>query len=570
MSLLHTAAARRVIRLSVPLALLLILGILVIIPFCMLIYTAFIDLSPFAITDQPNSFTLRHFAALWQSGANARALVNTLITSVAGTAIAMAIGCGMAWLAARTDVPLKPVIHMAGIMPIFVPQLVAAIAWTLLASGRSAYLNMVLRELGIPLELEIESLAGISLLYGIYLTAFPYIFLYSALTLVNPDLEEAAAVHGGTTRKILGRITFPLVKPAIIGSMLLIFVLMVEDFPIPQILGYPAGIETLSIRIYRLMITAPPNPNQASAVAIVLMAMVSVLVFTQRSIISGRDYRTVTGKGVQTRPIALGRLKWLAVAFVFVYLLLAVILPLFALIQGAFRPNLYVRDLASLFDITQMTTRNITNILSDRAVYNGLQNSLIAGGSVAIFGVAFYFILSYVVNRTDLPGRQMLEYIAMLPLAVPPLVMALGILWTWVQAPVPVYGTILAIIIAFIARFMPSGYRVISASMLQIHDDLEHAALVSGATRAQTVRRITLPLLRGGVISAMFLMIVLGMRELTASLFLYSANSRVLAIVMFDKLDDGTWSGVATIALLYTTLLAAIALAGHKYLKAAL
>jgi iron(III) transport system permease protein len=563
------ASGTRSGRVAVMGGLFLLLFILIIVPFCMLIYMAFVDLSPFAAHTRAPALTLANFAALWQP-ATLRSIGNTLIVATAGTAISMVIGCGMAWLAARSDVPWKPLIHIAGIMPIFVPQLIAAIAWTLLASGRSAYLNMVLRELGVPFVIEIESLAGISLMFGIYHTAFPYIFLYSALTLVNPELEEAALLHRGTTRQILQRVTFPLVKPAVIGSMILIFVQMVEDFPIPQILGFPAGIETLSIRIYRLMITAPANPNQASAISISLIAIVCCLVATQRYILQGRDYRTVTGKGAQSRSFPLRRFRWVAVALILLYLAMSVILPLFALIQGAFRPNLYIRDLAALFDIHQMTTNNLVKVLNDPAVLNGLKNSLIAGGSVAIFGVAFYFALSYVVMRTDLKGRTLLEYIAMVPLAVPPLVMALGILWTWVALPLPIYGTILVIIIAFIARFMPAGYRVISASMMQIHDDLEHAALVSGASRLQVVRRITLPLLRGGVVSAMFLMIVLGLRELTASLFLYTANSRVLAIVLFDRLDDGTWSAVATISLIYVVVLGALAFAGRKYMRAAL
>ena len=564
----HTAGGRRLIRLSVPLLLLLILTILIVVPCIMLLYTSFVDIPPFSAS-RAASFTWVNYAALWQP-ANARAVMNTLYVATVGTVISMVFGCGMAWLAARSDIPWKPFIHLAGIMPIFVSQLIAAVAWALLASGKSAYLNMIFRQLGIPFQVEIESLTGIAFLLGLYFTPFPYIFLYSALTLVNPDMEEAAAVHGGTTRRILNRITFPLVKPAVIGSMLLIFVFMVEDFPIPQILGFPAGIETLSIRIYTLMSTAPANPNQASAVAVFLTAIVCCLVFTQRYILKGRDYRTVTGKGAQARMVPLGKLRWLAAAFVLIYFVLAVGLPLFALIQGAFRPNLFIRDLASLFDISQMTTKNFVNILNDRAVYAGLVNSLIAGGSVAVFGVGLYFTVCYVVNRTDLPGRQSLEYIAMLPLAVPGLVMALGILWTWVAVPLPIYGTILVIIIAFIGKFMPAGYRVISASMLQIHDDLEHAAMVAGASRAQMVRRITLPLLRGGVVSAMFLMIIFGLRELTASLFLYTANSRVLSIVVFEKLDDGSWSGAATVSLLYTVLLAILALAGRKYMRAAL
>ena len=559
---------RTIARIAVPTVLFALVIVLVVVPFGMLVYTSLVDVAPFS-GGRPASFTLKNFAALWQPE-NAHALVNTLVVSVIGTVLAMSFGCAMAWLAARTDVPWKPFIHLCGVMPIFVSQLIAAVAWTLLASGRSAYLNMILRELGVPFQLEIESLGGIAFLFGLYFAPFPYLFLYSALTLVNPDLEEAAAVHGGSTRKILSRVTFPLVKPAVVGSLLLIFVFMVEDFPIPQILGFPAGIETLSIRIYTLMSTAPANPNQASAVAILLTAMVCCLVFTQRYILHGRDYRTVTGKGAQARAFPLGKWRWAAAGFVTLYALLAVGLPLFALIQGAFRPNLFVRDLAALFDVSQMTTKHFVAILSDRAVYAGLLNSLIAGGTVAVFGVAFYFTLAYVVHRTDLPGRQFLEYAAMLPLAVPALVMALGILWTWVAVPLPVYGTILVIIIAFVARFMPAGYRVISASVQQVHDDLEHAALVCGASRAQTVWRITLPLLRGGVVAAAFLMIVFGLRELTASLFLYTANSRVLSIVVFEKLDDGSWSGAATTSLLYTVLLAALALVGRKYMRAAL
>ncbi len=564
----HGSLGRSLVRISVPTILFAIVAVLVIIPFCMLLYTSLIDVRPFAAGREP-AFTLANYAALWQPQ-QARALLTTLTVSIAGTAIAMALGCTMAWLAARTDMPGKAFVQLAGIMPIFVSQLIAAVAWDLLASGSQGYLNMALKQLGLPVHIEIESIAGIAFLFGLYFTPFPYIFLYSALTLVNPDLEEAAAVHGGSTRKILSRVTFPIVKPAVIGSMLLIFVFMVEDFPIPQILGFPAGIETLSIRIYTLMSTAPANPNRASAVAVLLTAMVCLLVFTQRYILHGRDYRTVTGKGAQARLFPLGKWRWIALAGVILYALLAVGLPLFALVEGAFRSNLFIRDLASLFDVSQMTLKNFTNILNDPKVYAGLMNSLLAGISVAVFGVFLYFTLSYVVHRTDLPGRQLLEYSAMLPLAVPALVMALGILWTWVAVPGPIYGTILIIIIAFIGRFMPAGYRVISASVQQVHDDLEHAALVAGATRAMAVRRITLPLLRGGVAAAMFLMIVFGLRELTASLFLYTANSRVLSIVLFEKLDDGSWSGAATVSLLYTVMLAVLALLGRRYMRAAL
>jgi iron(III) transport system permease protein len=558
---------RNVARVAVPAALLAVIAILVFVPLSLIVFTSFADSVPFT-SGQPASFTLANYAAIWDV-ANLRAVRNTLILAVLGTTLAMALGCSLAWLAARTDVPMKPLIHLASIMPIFVSQIVSAIAWLLLASGRTGYLNMIMRELGIPVQLEIESFGGIIFLFGIYLAPFPYIFLYSALTLINSDMDEAALVHGATTPQILTRITFPLVKPALLGSALLIFVFIIEDFPMPQILGYAAGIETLSVRIYRLMAFAPTNPNQASAFAVVLTFFVCFLVFAQRYVLEGRDYRTVSGKGAQARLFRLGGLRWWAIAFVLLYVIVAVGLPLFALTQGALRPNIFIRDLASLFDVSQLTTRHFANALSDRSVRIGFVNSLIAGGSVAVFGVAFYFLLAYVARRTDLPGRRLLEYAAMAPLAVPALVLAMGILWFWVSVPLPIYGTIMVIIIAFVARFMPAGYRVIAASVQQVHDDLESAALLAGATRLQTIRRITLPLLRGGVAAAAFLMIVFGLRELTASLFLYTPSSRVLSIVIFEKLDD-SWSSVATICLLYMTLLGVLALAGRKYMRAAL
>ena len=178
-----------------------------------------------------------------------------------------------------------------------------------------------------------------------------------------------------------------------------------------------------------------------------------------------------------------------------------------------------------------------------------------------------FFLLAYVVNRSDLPGRKWLEYIAMVPLALPAIVLALGILWTWVPLPLPVYGSIAILVIAFLARFTPQGYRAISSTVGQIHDDLEHAAQVAGATRIQTVRWITLPLVRGGVAAAAFLLFVLSLREVAASLFLYTTRTRVLSIVLLESYDSGMWSNVASISLLYTLLLIAVTLIGRRWMR---
>ena len=548
--------------------LLAILTVLVVIPFGMLVYASFLTAVPFS-GERDLAFTLANYTDLWSANLG-RAFINTLIVSIGGSAMAMVIGGGLAWLAARTDVPGKSLVHLAGVMPLFMSLLVAAVTWSLLGSGRSGYLNLIFDYIGLPLRIQMQSLTGITFVHGLYYAPYPFIFLFSALTLVNADMEEAAAVHGGTMARNLRRVTFPLVKPALIGSFLLSVVLMAEDFPVPQILGAPVGIETLSISIYKLMSVVPAKPTQAAAASILLTLVVFVLIFVQRLVLSGRDYRTLTGKGAQVRPIRLGRWRWVALGLVVLYALVAVGLPMLALLQGSLRSNLFIRDAAALFDSSQMSLVHLKAAFFSPAFHDSLINSVLAGVTTAALGSIFFFILSYVVNRTTLPGRQLLEYLAMTPIAVPALVMGLGILWTWVRAPLPVYGTLAILVIAFLTRFLPQGYRTVSSSIRQVHDDLESAAMVAGATRRRAIMTITMPLIRGGVVASAFLMVVLGLRELTASLLLYTTKTRVLSIVIYEQYVNGNWAHVSALSLIYTSLLVVLTLAGRRWLRAQL
>ncbi|OGA02299.1 MAG: hypothetical protein A3H35_04335 [Betaproteobacteria bacterium RIFCSPLOWO2_02_FULL_62_17] len=542
-----------------------VLGILIVLPFLTLIYTSFITAAPFS--GNTYTWTLQNYYAIWtpQMG---EAIVNTMIVAIGGTAMAMTIGGLLAWLAARSDIPGKWLVHLAGLMPLFLSLIVAALAWSLLGSGRSGYLNILLASLGLPFRIDMQSVVGIAFIHGLYYVPFPFLYIYSALTLIHPDLEEAAGIHGANLIRTLRYITLPSIRPAVLGSALLLLVLMAEEFPVPQILGGPKGIETLSIHIFNLMREVPPATNQASAVCMVLTAIVAVLVVMQRRLLAGRDYRTVTGKGLQSRTLPLGKWRWPAFGFVLLYVFVAMGLPLLALLQGAFRATLYIPDFASMFDPAQFSTRFMREILTDPVVYKSLLNSLMAAGATAVLGGLFYFVLAYVVHRTDLPGRKWLEFLANVPLALPALVMGLGILWIWANIPLPIYGTLAVLVIAYMGRFTPQGFRAISASIVQIHDDLEHAALVAGATRFKAVRRIVWPLMQSGVAAAVIVIFVLGMRELTASLFLYTTDTRVLSIVIYEQYENGGWSAVASLSLVYTFILIALTIAGRRWMRA--
>jgi len=250
------------------------------------------------------------------------------------------------------------------------------------------------------------------------------------------------------------------------------------------------------------------------------------------------------------------------------YVLLAIVAPAFALLEGAFRTNMYIPDLGALFAPSGLSVAPLVAALTDPDVISGAENSLGSGLGAALAGAALCFVLAYVVHRTKLPGRAPLEYLATLPVAVPALVLGIGILWTWLAAPLPVYGTLTILAIGYVSRFLPQGYRAISSSIAQIHEDLEHAAQIAGANRLQVVRRITLPLVRGGVASSAFILLILSIRELTASLFLYTTSTRTLAIVIYEKYVTGSWSAVASISLVFTLVLAILTLAGRRWLNA--
>ncbi|HEY5348493.1 MAG TPA: iron ABC transporter permease [Candidatus Lustribacter sp.] len=537
----------------------------VIVPLAIVVFAAFTDAPPFSGATALHA-TWSNFAALWAPGV-AQAAGNTIIIAVIGTFGALLIGSTLAWLAARSDVPARPFVHLVGIMPLFLSVLVASIAWSELASGPTAYFSLMLSQLGIPWQPNIETLPGIAFVYAIYEAPYPFLFMYAALTLVNPELEEAAAAHGASLAHVLRRITLPLLKPALLGSTLLVFALIVEDFPVPQILGVPVGISTLSTRIYLFMTSVPALPNVAAALSAVLMIVTSFFVFTQRRLLEGRDYRTLTGKGMQARELRLRRLRWPAFALVAGYALLAVGAPIFALLEGALRKNVFVQNAAALFDVHAFSFRPLLDALADPDVARGTIISLTAGAFAAVVGAIAFLSIAFVVHRTKTPGRQPLEYLAMLPVAVPALVLGLGILWTWVGVPLPVYGTVWILGIAFLTRFFPQGYRAVAASMQQIHDDLDAAARVCGANALTVARRITLPLVRSGIASAIFIMVILSLRELTASLFLYTTSTRTLSIVIYEKYETGSWSQVAAISLIFTLALMAVTLFGRRLLR---
>lgn len=510
------------------------------------------------------SFTFDNFAVLG-SGTARTALLNSAAVGIGSSLVALVIGCLLAFLAARTDVPGRKLIYGIAIMPLFLPALVGALAWALLAGPATGYLNLAASAIGMPHLVDIYSFTGMIFVLGLYYAPYPFLMVHSALSLMNPDLEDAASLHGAPVRRMLREVTFPLVMPAVLGSAILVFALTVENFPVAQVIGVPGGVDTLPTLIYRLMNASPARSNDAAAVAVVLTVLLVVVVAFQQRAMGGKEYTTVSGKGVRARQVALRGWGVPAAVFAWSYFVLAVLLPVGALIVAAMQTSPYVADLGQFAQPGALSLWNMGQTLQSSDFHQVVINSVVVGVATAGIGTALCFALAYTRYRTQAPGRKLLEYVAMLPLAVPAIVLGLGLLWTWLALPIPVYGTLAVLVIAFVAVFLPQGYRGVSSSIIQLDKDLEDSAVMLGARRRRAIAFVTAPLLRVGLSSTFLLLMMLAMRELTAALFLFTSDTRLLSIAIFDAYDNGSFQKAAELSLLYCAVIGVLAVLARRF-----
>ena len=561
-----TGRSRRTVRrLPLPILLYGVLAVLILLPIALVVLSAVTTTTPRPGNISLDGLTLGNFLSVFADSGARTATLNSLGVGVGASVVALAIGGFLAFVSARTNVHLRRFLYLVGLIPMFLPSYVGALAWAILAAPNAGLLNIVLRDMGIPGFVDIYNIVGLIFVLGIYYAPYAFLLIHSSFSLMNPDLEEAASVHGAPVSRVLRKVTFPLATPAILGSAILIFTLTIENFPVSQIIGAAGGLDTLPTYIWRLMNSTPSRGNEAAAVAIALVITVLIATLVQRRILAKRSFTTVSGKGVKPRRIDLGRGRVPALVVGFVYFALSAVLPLLALLVVALHDSPYISTFTNAFQPGVWTLDAFADAISSSTVQKATVNSVVVGIGTAIAGTLLAFIVAYVVNRTKLPGRSGLEYISMLPLAVPAIVLGLGLMWTWLLLPIPIYGTLVIMIVAFTAAQMPQGFRGIAGSILQVDKDLEDSAVMHGASRARAVTRITLPLMRVGITSTFLLLLMLAMRELTVPLFLFTTNTRLLSIVIFDNFENGVLQSSAAISLLYCVVIFVLAALAQRY-----
>jgi len=366
-------------------------------------------------------------------------------------------------------------------------------------------------------------------------------------------------------------VTFPLIIHPILSAALLVFVITLGLFAVPATLAVPVNLHFLTTYLFNLVTGNPPAYEKAATVSVLLIALTFLGVFLQRQIIGKRSFVTVTGKSTQPRLLKLRRWRPVVLALVLLYLCLTVVLPYLALVLVSVRRFMFFTSVASIFDANMLTTQHFQFVWSHAQAIRSIGNSLYMGAAAALAGSLLCFLTSYCIHRTELPGRKSLDYLTMIPIAVPGLVIGVAYLWAWISFPVPIYGTIWVLALAYVARFVPDGVRAAGVNLLQVHKELEEAASLAGAGQMKVLRKIVAPLILPSLFLGGFWMMMMTFRNVTTALLFYSPQNVVLSVRIWNlwgKLDTGNIGaalGVVSIIVLVGLVFLVQKLGGERF-----
>ncbi len=525
----------------------IVAGVLVLYPVFYLVQASLDVGSPDA--RPPDAYGLDNFAALTQYS---EIMFNTVAVSMGATVMAMVFGFIAAWILSRTNVPGRHVLEQLMAVPYYVTPLLGAFAWSLLGAPESGFINQVWRAMGGDgAIINVVSPIGIAWVMALFEGSVAFVMIGAVMKSMDPALEEASQVMGGGRLRTMLRVTLPLVAPGVLGAAIFVFAEMLGSFTAALVLGMPTRFYVVTTAIYQLVSQYPPRIPLAAAMGVSLFAIMFVMLFLYRHVIASRSYVTISGKAFRPRVTDVGALKWVLFGLAVFYVFISVFLPLMTLAFASFQ------KLAVAFPAaTNWTLDNYRTALTMNAVRSALTNSLLLGFATACIGVALMGLLSWLIYRSRIPGSGIIEYIVMFPQAVPRLVFAFGMMWAWLAFPIPIYGTLWLLLIAYLTVFLPLGIRTISSVMLQIDSSLEECAQVCGASWVYRIRTVTAPLLRPGLMAAWLLLFVASVRELGASILLMGPHSKVITPAIVESWFASSSELTAAMALMQTLVVA--------------
>ncbi|MHB8909510.1 MAG: ABC transporter permease [Syntrophales bacterium] len=542
-----------------------IVGFLTVCPVVMLILGSFSEgLGAFG------SFTLAKYVSAYTDPAFAEIIFNTVIFTIGSAVVSTALALFLAYLNTRTNIPFKYLFRIISLIPMMVPHILFAVSWVLLLNPSNGMINLFLRQV-FGLEgaaLNIYTLKGMILVEGLLDLPIAYLVIAPAMSAFDVSLEESSKVCGASNRRTLLRVTVPVLRPAILAAMTLVIVRSLASFAVPSVIGMPGRIYVLATHIYRVVATGY-NTDYGLAAAVGMSALVAsiTLIFLYRHLTrEGEKYVTISSRGYRPSVIDLKGARYPLFGVVGILSFILIVLPVAVLFYTSVVPYSMVPS-AKAF--AMMSWRHWIAVLKDPVSLLSLKNSLYLGVGGATLGIVLSFFVAYVIVKVRSKASGFLESLSFLSFSFPGIVVGIGFMWFFVQTPL--YATIWALLIGYIATYLPYGIRPLTSAFVQIHATLEESSRVCGGGPLYTMRRIVVPLLIPGIVSGWILMATMFVRELSLSVVLSRPGTEVLAVQILRFAEDGLWGRLSALGIMMifisTTLVVIASLIGAKLTK---
>ena len=509
----------------------LIVAIAVILPLMTLFVSSFLVLDESGFDTE---WGLENYRLLFTDQVIPKAFLNTIWISSGSTLLATFLGVSLAWINARTNCPGRDVLEPFNLIPFFLSPFVGAIAWHNLASPKTGLLNNWARDLfGIDWALfNVDNIFGVIWVTGIFFAPLVYLFVVGSLRRMDPSLEDSARTTGAGLLRTTLTVTLPLVMPGILSGAIIVFVTSAGEFGVPFKLSAPYGWETLTTQIFSKAVGDDANHYLGSAMSMQLGLITAILIYIQQRYIAPRSFTTVTGKGFRPNILDLGHWKWVAFGYNILFILVGVVLPIFCLVIVSLHPvwQGYIQT-ADMSFINYEKTLFFWRPDAISAATNGIINSFFLAFGGASIAMVLSIVMAYMIHRTKGFGSRILDFLCVVPIGFPGIVLAMGVLVTYIQTPI--YATLWILLLGYITRFFPYGQRNVSSILLAISEELDQSSRMAGATWVTTLRRITIPLLKPGIFAGWILLFIIFLRELSISIILYTTGTETLSVGVY-------------------------------------
>ncbi|MBI2000881.1 MAG: iron ABC transporter permease [candidate division NC10 bacterium] len=511
----------------------------------------------------PKGMTLARYVAAFAPAIHRGPILNSFVLAASVGGLSVALGLPIAWALARTSMPLRGLVRALVVAAFVTPSFLGAMAWIILAGPNAGLLNMAFRALtGAQAPLvNIFSMGG--LIFVVTLSAVPIVVIMAvgALQALTPDMEEAARIAGAGPLAVARTITLPLIAPAILGAFLLAVLEALVLFGAPAMIAIPARFHVMTTQLWAFF-QYPPRIEVAAAYALPLMVVAAGLLWIQRRLLGRRGYATTTGREGRARPMDRGPWDWAFLGLCLLYVTCAILLPYGALLMAALS-----KAWGQSFTPANWTLANFHFVLFEYdPTRSAIVNTLELSAVTATAGALLTALLAYAAGRRLVRGAGALAALASVPLAIPGIVLAVGLFIVYTRPPLALYGTVWILFVAYLTKYLPVAYTANRAAVFGVHPSLEEAARTLGGTRWAAFRDVALPLMRPGLASAWLLVFLPALRELSSAILLFTANSRVVSVVIYELYEEGRWEAVSTLGVLLLALTLAILAATHRLL----